>query len=390
MTLAAGEGRRKQRSQARAQARALLAWYDRHRRVLPWRAPPGAAADPYRVWLSEIMLQQTTVKAAAPYFVRFTARWPDVAALAAAPLEEVLRQWAGLGYYARARNLHACARAVVAHHGGRLPAAPDALRALPGIGPYTAAAIAAIAFGERTAAVDGNVERVVARLLAVEAPLPGARPTIRALAQHLVPPARCGDFAQALMDLGATICTPKKPACARCPWSSACAARRGGDPESFPRRAQRRSGRLRRGAAFVVTRADGCVLVRSRPLGGLLGGMTEVPTSEWVVDLDAATARAAAPRLAQPLRWRRLPGCVSHVFTHFPLELVVLTACVPAGTPAPRDARWAAELSEEALPTLMRKVLAHAAAASPGSPHPLSTAGASGLMPPSARSRRAT
>jgi A/G-specific adenine glycosylase len=229
---------------------------------------------------------------------------------------------------------------------------------------------------------------VVARLLAVEAPLPRARRTIRALAQDLVPPARCGDFAQALMDLGATICTPKKPACARCPWSSACAARRRGDPESFPRRAQRRSGRLRRGAAFVVTRADGCVLVRSRPLGGLLGGMTEVPTSEW--GLDAEAARAAAPALAHPVRWRRLPGYVSHVFTHFPLELVVFTAHVAAGTPAPRGARWAAELSGEALPTLMRKVLAHAAAASSRSPHPLSKAGASGLMPPSAGSRRAT
>jgi A/G-specific adenine glycosylase len=257
MTVAATMARRK-RTVQRAQPRPadLLAWYDRHRRVLPWRALPGETPDPYRVWLSEIMLQQTTVRAVAPYFARFTARWPDVRALAAAPLEDVLRLWAGLGYYARARNLHACARAVAERHGGRFPQSEAELAALPGIGPYTAAAIAAIAFDARAAPVDGNIERVVARLFAVEDELPAAKPTIRRLAETLVPAARAGDFAQALMDLGATVCTPRKPACALCPWIDECAARRRGDPESFPVKAPKREGRLRCGAAFVVVRAD--------------------------------------------------------------------------------------------------------------------------------------
>ncbi|HEY2541333.1 MAG TPA: A/G-specific adenine glycosylase, partial [Stellaceae bacterium] len=202
----------------------LLAWYDRHRRDLPWRAPPGSTADPYRVWLSEIMLQQTTVVAVAPYFERFVTRWPDVAALAAASLDEVLQEWQGLGYYARARNLHACARVVVERHGGAFPAKPSQLRALPGIGDYTAAAIAAIAFDERVAAVDGNVERVTARLFAVGEPMPAAKERLRALAAALVPRPRSGDFAQAMMDLGATICTPRRPRCVLCPWRAACAA----------------------------------------------------------------------------------------------------------------------------------------------------------------------
>src|SRR5207302_9543863 len=219
----AGETRPRKRAPQGTPAADLLAWYDRHRRKLPWRAPPGEAPDPYRVWLSEIMLQQTTVKTVAPYFMRFVARWPDVRALAAAPLEDVLKLWAGLGYYARARNLHACAQAVVAHHGGRFPATEAELAALPGIGPYTAAAIAAIAFDAPAAAVDGNVERVVARLYAVAAELPAAKAEIRRLTARLVPPERAGDFAQALMDLGATICTPKKPACALCPWMGSCA-----------------------------------------------------------------------------------------------------------------------------------------------------------------------
>jgi A/G-specific adenine glycosylase len=228
MTLAAGTATR-QHAKSRAeiscpQPTALLAWYDRHRRVLPWRAPPGRRADPYRVWLSEIMLQQTTVTAVAPYYARFAARWPDVRALAAAPLDEVLKAWAGLGYYARARNLHACARAVVEHHGGEFPKSETALRALPGIGDYTAAAIAAIAFDAPASPVDGNIERVVARLFAVAEPLPAAKPALRLLARELTPQRRTGDFAQAMMDLGATICTPKKPACALCPLNEACAA----------------------------------------------------------------------------------------------------------------------------------------------------------------------
>jgi A/G-specific adenine glycosylase len=341
----------------------LIAWYDRHRRTLPWRALPGEVPDPYRVWLSEIMLQQTTVKAVAPYFARFVACWPTVRALAAAPLADVLKLWAGLGYYARARNLHACAKAVAERHRGRFPATQAELTALPGIGPYTAAAIAAIAFDLPAAAVDGNAERVVARLFTVEQELPAAKVRIRQLAETLVPGGRAGDFAQALMDLGATICTPKKPACALCPWMGNCAARRRGDPETFPIKAPKKEGRLRRGAAFVVLRADGCVLVRTRPPKGLLGGMTEVPTTQWTHDFDASSALAAAPRVAgaKPA-WRRRPGVVSHVFTHFPLELVVYVAEVRPGATAPKDARWipAVDLPGEALPNLMRKVIAHA------------------------------
>ena len=225
-------------SEGRADAGRLLRWYDRHRRVLPWRARKGERADPYRVWLSEIMLQQTTVKAVAPYYARFLARFPAVAELAAAPLEDVLKLWAGLGYYARARNLHACAKAVVERHGGTFPGSEEELRTLPGIGAYTAAAIAAIAFDQPASPVDGNIERVIARLFAVEEELPAAKPRIRALAESLTPQRRAGDFAQAMMDLGATICTPKKPACALCPWMASCAARERGDQESFPRKAR--------------------------------------------------------------------------------------------------------------------------------------------------------
>src|SRR5438128_6018878 len=344
MTLAVGTVRRKRVSQVvQPRSADLLAWYDRHRRTLPWRAAPGEPRDPYRVWLSEIMLQQTTVRAVAPYFVRFTARWPNVRALAAAPLEDVLKLWAGLGYYARARHLHACAKAVVERHGGCFPQDEAALAALPGIGAYTAAAIAAIAFDAPAAAVDGNVERVVARLYAIAAELPAAKAEIRRLTARLVPAERAGDFAQALMDLGATICTPKKPACALCPWMGACAARRRGDPETFPLKAPKKEGRLRRGAAFVVLRADGLVLLRSRPTKGLLGGMAEVPTTEWTHDFDQRNALAAAPRLsrARP-KWRRIPGVVTHVFTHFPLELTAFTAAVAANTPAPGGTRWVA------------------------------------------------
>ena len=349
------------------QPTALLAWYDRHRRALPWRAAPGQRGDPFRVWLSEIMLQQTTVKAVVPYYCRFLARWGDVRALADAPLEEVLKAWAGLGYYARARNLSACARAVVERHGGKFPASEVELRALPGIGAYTAAAIAAIAFDLPASPVDGNVERVIARLFAVATPLPAAKPQLRRLACGLTPPARAGDFAQAMMDLGAAICTPKKPACALCPWNDSCAARARGDAETFPRRAPKPEGALRRGAAFVARRADGFLLVRTRPANGLLGGMTEVPTTEWSADFDRSTALACAPRLGSTKRrrapaWRQLPGVVRHTFTHFPLELCVLAAELAPGTPAPVGTRWVAlaEIAGEALPSLMRKVIAHA------------------------------
>jgi A/G-specific adenine glycosylase len=345
----------------------LLSWYDRHRRVLPWRTPEGVRADPYAVWLSEIMLQQTGVKTVGPYFERFLARWPDVAALGRASLDDVLRMWAGLGYYSRARNLHACAVAVVRDHGGKFPDTEQGLRALPGIGPYTAAAIAAIAFGRRTMPVDGNIERVVSRLFAIEEPLPQAKPLIQELATTLLgeidaspEPSRAGDIAQALMDLGSSICSPKKPACALCPLNEGCAARALCDQETFPRKAPKKSGEMRRGAAFVVRRGHE-LLVRRRPEKGLLGGMTEVPGSHWLVAQDDGAALKQAPALKGLARWHRRAGVVSHVFTHFPLQLVVYVAAVPARTRAPDGMRWVdiATLKEEALPNVMRKVIAH-------------------------------
>ncbi len=338
----------------------LLDWYDRHRRRLPWRPLAGERVEPYRVWLSEIMLQQTGVKTVGPYFEKFLARWPDVGALGRASLDDVLRMWAGLGYYSRARNLHACAVAVLRDHGGVFPDSEEGLRALPGIGPYTAAAIGAIAFDIRTMPVDGNIERVVSRLYAVEEPLPQAKPLIQQLAATLLGPSRAGDSAQALMDLGSSICTPKKPACALCPLNDGCAARLRGDQETFPRKAPKKSGALRRGAAFIVTRGDE-LLVRTRPEKGLLGGMTEVPGSDWLAGHDDKAALQQAPVLKAVKRWHRKAGVVTHVFTHFPLELVVYTAKVAARTPPLAGMRWVpiATLAGEALPNVMRKAIAH-------------------------------
>jgi len=372
MTLAGAAVRRNKAASGKSQdvsghrSALLLAWYDRHRRRLPWRALPGETSDPYRVWLSEIMLQQTTVKAVGPYFEKFTARWPTVAALGASSLDDVLRMWAGLGYYSRARNLHACAAAVLRDHAGVFPDTEEGLRALPGIGPYTAAAIAAIAFDRRTMPVDGNIERVVSRLFAVEDALPKAKPLIQDLAATLLGPSRAGDSAQALMDLGATICTPKKPACGLCPLNDNCAARERGDQETFPRKAPKKTGALRRGAAFVVTRGDE-LLVRTRPEKGLLGGMLEVPTSDWLAYQEDNAARAQAPEL-KVSRWHRKAGVVTHVFTHFPLELVVYTASVATRTRAPAGMRWApiATLKDEALPNVMRKGIAHGLGDLPG------------------------
>jgi len=345
----------------------LLAWYDRHRRKLPWRPPAGERVDPYRVWLSEIMLQQTGVKTVGPYFEKFLARWPDVAALASASLDDVLRMWAGLGYYSRARNLYACAVVVAREHGGAFPDTEEGLRALPGIGPYTAAAIAAIAFDRRTMPVDGNIERVMSRLFAVEEPLPQAKPVIQQLAATLLgrpragdEKSRAGDSAQALMDLGASICTPKRPACSLCPLNEDCTARTQGTQETFPRKLAKKTGELRRGAAFVVTRGDE-LLVRTRPEKGLLGGMTEVPGSEWRARQDDKAALKQPPLLKGVARWHRKAGVVTHIFTHFPLELVIYTASVPARTRAPEGMRWVpiATLEGEALPNVMRKVVAH-------------------------------
>ncbi|MCO5130784.1 MAG: A/G-specific adenine glycosylase [Xanthobacteraceae bacterium] len=359
MTLA-GLAIRRKKADALDRPALLLAWYDRHRRRLPWRAAPGETADPYRVWLSEIMLQQTTVRAVGPYFEKFLARWPDVAAMARASLDDVLRMWAGLGYYSRARNLHACAVAVARDHGGAFPDTEAGLLTLPGVGPYTAAAIAAIAFGRRAMPVDGNIERVVSRLYAVEEALPQAKPRIRELAATLLGPARAGDSAQALMDLGATICTPRKPVCALCPLDEGCAARARGDQETFPRKTPKKIGALRRGAAFVVTRGDQ-LLVRTRPAKGLLGGMTEVPNSEWLASQEDAAALAQAPAIKGVTRWHRKAGVVTHVFTHFPLELAVFVAQAPPRTRAPKGMRWVrhATLDDEALPNVMRKAIAH-------------------------------
>ncbi|HLZ82122.1 MAG TPA: A/G-specific adenine glycosylase [Caulobacteraceae bacterium] len=334
----------------------LLAWYDAHRRDLPWRARPGEAADPYRVWLSEIMLQQTTVPHATPYYRAFLARWPTVAALAAAADAEVMAAWAGLGYYARARNLLACARAVASDHAGAFPTGAAALRGLPGVGAYTAAAVAAIAFDAPANVVDGNVERVMARLFAVETPLPTAKPELAALAARLVTSDRPGDWAQALMDLGALVCRPKAPLCEACPLSSFCVARAAGAPESYPRRAAKGERPHRHGVAFVLTRGDQVALAL-RPPKGLLGGMLGLPTTPWrAAPWTDGEAFAYAPEAGS---WRAI-GAVRHVFTHFSLDLRVLTA--PALRAA--DGRggplvWKARASAASdTPSLFRKALA--------------------------------
>ncbi len=343
-------------------ARRLLAWYDAHHRDLPWRVPPaklarGARPDPYRVWLSEVMLQQTTVEAVKPYFARFTARWPSVEALAAADADEVMRAWAGLGYYSRARNLKQCAEVVAAAHGGRFPDSEAALRALPGIGPYTAAAIAAIAFDRPAAVVDGNVERVVSRLHAVASPLPAAKAEIAGHVAAMLPEDRPGDFAQATMDLGATLCSPKRPKCMLCPVSADCAALIEGEPERYPVKAPKPEKPARRGAAFVAVRGDGAVLLRKRGPSGLLAGMAEPPTTGFTARADGATGRQAAPFAAD---WRPA-GAISHVFTHFALTLDIWRADV--GRLAPPDGWWWStpeDLAGEALPTVMRKAIAAA------------------------------
>ncbi|WP_334163682.1 A/G-specific adenine glycosylase [Phenylobacterium sp.] len=330
---------------------ALLAWYDANARDLPWRVRPqqhaaGLRADPYRVWLSEVMLQQTTVPHATPYFLKFLARWPTVSDLANAPDADVMGAWAGLGYYARARNLLACARAVANDHGGVFPDTEEGLRALPGLGPYTAAAVAAIAFDRPANVVDGNVERVMARLFAVEPPLPDAKPELKRLAGALVRDDRPGDWAQALMDLGATICRPKQPLCDRCPVAAHCAALAAGAPETYPRRTAKAERPHRYGVAYVLTRGDEVALVR-RPPKGLLGGMLALPTSEWRADRwGEAEALSAAPADAP---WRGV-GEVEHGFTHFTLTLQLLRAEGDA-----RDVIWSPRRDLDALPSVFLK-----------------------------------
>lgn len=327
----------------------LLDWYDRHARVMPWRIGPaarreGQRPDPYRIWMSEVMLQQTTVAAVKEYFLRFTSRWPDVTALASAPDAEVMAEWAGLGYYARARNLLACARAVVADHGGQFPDTAAALLTLPGVGPYTAAAIASIAFDEAAVVVDGNVERVMARLHAVETPLPGAKPLLVGLAARHTPAARPGDYAQAVMDLGATICTPKSPACGICPLLEGCEARIAGIAAELPRKTAKPAKPVRQGRIWLARRGADW-LVERRPDRGLLGGMTGFPGADW----DGAGGEV--PLAAD---WRAM-GEVRHTFTHFHLELTVLAVDLPpANRINPERGEWQA-LDPDSLPTVMRK-----------------------------------
>ncbi|MBD3679570.1 MAG: A/G-specific adenine glycosylase [Rhodobacteraceae bacterium] len=331
----------------------LLAWYDRHARDLPWRVGPqdlkaGLRPDPYRVWLSEVMLQQTTVAAVRDYFHRFTALWPTVEALAAAQDADVMGEWAGLGYYARARNLLKCARIVAGELGGTFPDTAEDLRKLPGVGPYTSAAIAAIAFDRPETVVDGNVERVTARLFAIEEPLPGSKRDLAERAATLTPQDRPGDFAQAMMDLGATVCTPKSPACGICPLSKTCEARADGIQGDLPRKSPKAAKPVRHGIAYIARRADGAWLLERRPDKGLLGGMLGWPGSDW----------SAAPEADPPLAadWREARGEVRHTFTHFHLKLSLRIAEAPDDALPSRGFFLApSDFRPSDLPTVMRK-----------------------------------
>lgn len=342
----------------------LLEWYEKSARDLPWRVGPrktaaGMRQDPYIVWLSEVMLQQTTVVTVGPYFRRFLERWPTVKDLAAAPLEDVLELWAGLGYYARARNLAKCAKAVVERHDGAFPRSEAALRELPGVGAYTAAAIAAIAFDAPAVVVDGNVERVVSRYRRIETPLPDAKPEIKAATAALTPERRTGDFAQAMMDLGATICTPKRPACALCPWMGDCEARLAGVAERLPAKKAKPKKPTRRGTAYLLLDAQGRVLLQRRPETGLLGGMLGLPTTDWRDAEEAGPETGARP--GTPADWRALDVEVRHTFTHFHLVLALEAARLATKQKFPLAAEetWAdiAALDNLALPTVMRKAL---------------------------------
>ena len=330
----------------------MLAWWDVHRRELPWRAKPGETQTPYRVWLSEILLQQTTATGATPYFHEFVRRWPDIGALAAAPIENIIQSFAGLGYYSRARNLHACAKAVVAA-GGEFPSDEAELRALPGVGPYTASAVAAIAFGRPAAPVDGNIARVLSRLLAFPEPIAANRGAIGAAARALTPCERPGDYAQALMDIGATICRPRNPVCGICPLSGGCLAARSGVPESYPGRPEKRHRPEKAGAAFFAVRPNGAFLARRRPPRGLLASTMELPGGAWRVGgleiVDAAEAPFAAA-------WVRLPESIEHVFTHFTLRLGLYAAGAGLIEP-PEGCQWVSpdEIGQAGFSGLMRK-----------------------------------
>ena len=337
----------------------LLAWYDVNRRSMPWRAPPGQPAEPYHVWLSEIMLQQTTVKVVIPYFNRFVAQWPTLRDLAASPPEDILAAWAGLGYYARARNLHRCAVLVCKRYDGRFPEDEATLRTLPGIGHYTAAAIAAIVSDRPATPVDGNVERVFARLHALETPLPAAKPQLRRLAAACTPQQRPGDHAQALMDLGATVCIPRNPRCTACPWRPYCAGNATGMAADLPRRLPRRAKPTRYGIVFWCCNQHGRVLMRRRPPTGLLGGLPGFPSTPWT-EVRPTPADVAAAR-PHPGPWRTLPGVVRHGFTHFNLEVTVCVADIDHPAAQPGDIWLPADrLDDAGLPSLMRAVASHA------------------------------
>lgn len=340
--------------------RTMLDWYDRHHRTLPWRAEPGETPDPYHVWLSEIMLQQTTVITVGPYFAAFLQRWPTVTALAKAELDDVLHAWQGLGYYARARNLHKCAKVVAAEYDGIFPDTEDGLLKLPGIGPYTAAAVAAIAFNRHSSPVDGNIERVISRLFALETPLPDVKPEIKQKSAALTPSDRPGDYAQALMDLGATICTPRNPACGICPWQTPCDGRKSGLAPDLPKKRKKPAKPTRVGYAFWIRRDDGKILVRRRPEKGLLGGLYEVPGSDWrTIDTPDDVMLSEAPIKA---KWTELDGTVGHTFTHFHLDVTVLATELTTTECEKLDGSWTTidGLSDFALPTLMKKIVRHA------------------------------
>jgi A/G-specific adenine glycosylase len=334
----------------------VLAWWDLHRRSLAWRAKPGETPDPYRVWLSEVLLQQTTTQAATPYYQAFIAKWPRVEDLAAAPVEAVMSAFAGLGYYSRARNLHACAKEIV-RRGGQFPCVETELRALPGVGAYTAAAIAAIAFGRRSAPVDGNIGRVLTRLNALEEPIAQARAQLAEAARALAPSYRAGDFAQALMDIGAMLCRPRNPDCGSCPLAKDCAAFFAGSPEAYPRRTEAKTRPRRQGAVFFARRPDGAFLARRRPARGLLASTIELPGTAWTSNgLDGEPAKVA-PVVA---RWRRVPGEVEQMFTHFALKLTVYATEFDGDAPA--GCFWVAPEAIRAVgfSSMMRKAVEHA------------------------------
>ena len=333
----------------------LLRWYDLNKRNLPWRT---ANPDPYQVWLSEIMLQQTTVATVISYFQDFLTRWPTVGDMAHAELDEILHAWQGLGYYARARNLHKCAQMVADQHAGKFPSTEDELRELPGIGPYTAAAISAIAFNQITAPVDGNIERVISRLHAIDEPVRQSKNRVQKLAARIVPADRPGDFAQALMDLGATICRPKSPKCDECPWSTTCLASRRGAAENYPVKLPKKPKPTRYGVAFWLKNKEGAVWVRKREPRGLLGGMIEIPSTEWREQAWAETE--VAEQAVLNVDWREHEGEVTHTFTHFHLKIKVWSGVARSPTNAAGFWHPADRFKELALPTLMKKIVSHA------------------------------